>query len=133
MDVLADTVFLIDLWREARFQGPATAYARAHSAQQAAICWVVAGEFLGGAVAAKQDASLAAEFLSRYTTVHSDEAVVRAYSETYARLREQGRLIGPNDLWIAAVALARRVPLLTRNTAEFRRVDGVEVIDYSAA
>jgi predicted nucleic acid-binding protein len=41
-------------------------------------------------------------------------------------------LIGPNDLWIAACALANRLPVLTRNVSQFRRVDGLEVIDYAA-
>lgn len=45
MDILADTVFLIDLWREASSPGRATAYARAHASQQVGIPWIVAGEF----------------------------------------------------------------------------------------
>ena len=33
----------------------------------------------------------------------------------------------PNDLWIAAHALALDVPLVTHNLSEFRRVPGLSV------
>jgi len=52
----------------------------------------------------------------------------------YGRLRAQleavGRPIRPNDLFIAAQALAREVPLITANEAEFRRVPGLTVENW---
>jgi predicted nucleic acid-binding protein len=36
-------------------------------------------------------------------------------------------------LWIAASALARKLPLLTRNAEEFSRVPGLQVVDYRSA
>ena len=131
MELLADTTFLIDLWREVGAPGPATGYARTHSALQTAISWVVAGEFLAGAAAAGQDIELARAFLARYPILHSDAATVRSYGDIYATLRTRNRLIGPNDLWIAACALANDLPILTRNVDEFGRVNGLHVIDYS--
>jgi len=131
MDILADTVFLIDLWREASSPGRATAYARAHASQQVGIPWIVAGEFLSGAMAAGQDRDLVAAFLSRYPVVQSDAATIRRYAELYVQLRAGNALIGPNDLWIAAAASAVPLPLLTRNVAEFQRVPGLQVVDYT--
>lgn len=131
MDILADTVFLIDLWRESKSPGAASTYARAHPTQQVGITWIVAGEFLGGAMAAKQDPAPVTAFLARYPLLHSDPAIIRSYAETYARLRARNRLIGPNDLWIAAASIAYGMPLLTRNVDEFRRIGGIEVIDYA--
>ena len=131
MDFLADTVFLIDLWRESRSPGPATAFARTHAGDQVAICWVAAGEFMGGAAAADQDVDLVSAFLSRYPILHSDPAVIRNYAEIFAHLRAGKQMIGPNDLWIAASARAHGLPLLTRNVDEFDRVEGLEVVDYT--
>jgi tRNA(fMet)-specific endonuclease VapC len=131
VDLLADTVFLIDLWREAGSPGRATAFARANASKQLAICWVVAGEFLGGAVAAGQDIDMVRAFLSRYPVLNSDAAVIRAYAAANAELRAARRMIGPNDLWVAATAKAHALPLITRNAEEFRRVEGVTVVAYS--
>ena len=114
MDVLADTVFLIDLWRESASPGPATVYAQEHATLQVGINWVVAGEFLAGAVVAGHDQALVTAFLSRYPIVHSDASVIRRYGDIYAQLRAANQLIGPNDLWISANALAHGLPVLTR-------------------
>ena len=37
---------------------------------------------------------------------------------------------GPNDLMIAAIALAHGLTLVTHNVAEFRRVPGLTVEDW---
>ena len=42
-------------------------------------------------------------------------------------------LVGPNDLWIAAHALARDVPLITHNLSEFRRVPDLSVETWMTA
>ena len=50
---------------------------------------------------------------------------------TYGRIRQdlagKSRVIGPNDLLIAATALANGATLVTRNVREFKRVDGLRV------
>ena len=130
MDILADTGFLIDLWREQERPGPAARFAAAHSDYAVGICWIVAGEFLCGSVLAGQDRDKIASFIDRYPIAHSDTATIRHYADLYAALRKQNSMIGPNDLWIAACALARGLPLVTRNVEEFRRVPKLSVIDY---
>lgn len=52
------------------------------------------------------------------------------YGRIRADLEAAGRPIGPNDLLIAAQALALAVPLVTANEAEFRRVDGLMVENW---
>jgi tRNA(fMet)-specific endonuclease VapC len=49
----------------------------------------------------------------------------RIYGELRARLQREGRTIGNNDLWIAAHALAEGCVLVTNNTREFERVEGL--------
>jgi predicted nucleic acid-binding protein len=39
-------------------------------------------------------------------------------------------LIGSNDLWIAATALAYGMPVVTHNVEHYRRVPGLEVMAY---
>lgn len=131
MDLLADTTFLIDLWRESSPSGAAVRYARANLKKQVGLCWVVQAEFISGAVIAGHDAEPVARFLSRYTTVHSTDAIIRHYADIYADLRSRNQLIGPNDLWIAASARALGLPLLVRNVQEFERVEGLELIAYA--
>lgn len=60
-----------------------------------------------------------------------DSTVARAYGEIRAKLEEQGRLIGNNDLWIGAHALALDVTLATTNEREFKRIAGLSVENWT--
>src|SRR5262245_7867573 len=44
------------------------------------------------------------------------------YGEIRGKLEKQGKIIGNNDLWIAAHALASQLILVTNNVKEFSRV-----------
>ena len=65
--------------------------------------------------------------LAAVQVIDLDAEVARQYGRVRAHLRSIGQPIGPNDLWIAAHALARDVPLITHNLSEFRRVPGLFV------
>jgi len=39
--------------------------------------------------------------------------------------------IGPNDYFIAATALARGAVIVTHNTREFNRIEGLQVEDWT--
>ena len=52
------------------------------------------------------------------------------YAEISAHLEKSGTPIGPNDLVIAATARANGHTLLTRNTAEFRRVPALAIEEW---
>ena len=47
-----------------------------------------------------------------------------------AALEREGRAIGPMDTLIAGTALAHGATLVTHNTAEFRRVADLKVVDW---
>jgi tRNA(fMet)-specific endonuclease VapC len=53
----------------------------------------------------------------------------RHYADIRLALR-QGKNIGPNDLWIAAHALALDAVLVTNNEREFSRVPGLKVENW---
>jgi tRNA(fMet)-specific endonuclease VapC len=55
----------------------------------------------------------------------------REYGVLRAYLKDTGRLIGNNDLWIAAHALASDLTLVTANEREFRRVRGLKLQNWS--
>ena len=91
---------------------------------------IVLGELEWGAwLSNRMDQSLAAvrDFVGAVQVADLDADVAREYGQLRAHLRSIGQPIGPNDLWIAAHALARDVPLVTHNLSEFRRVPGLSV------
>ena len=53
------------------------------------------------------------------------------YAEIRADLKARGRLIGANDLFIAAHARSLGATLVTNNTAEFSRVEGLVVENWT--
>jgi tRNA(fMet)-specific endonuclease VapC len=61
-----------------------------------------------------------------------DEATAVRYGDIRAHLEATGQKIGPNDLWIAAHALAGGRTVVTNNTGEFTRVPGLTVEDWTA-
>ena len=54
------------------------------------------------------------------------------YGRIRSELEKSGRIIGGNDLWIAAHALASHLTLVTNNEREFRRVRGLKVENWSS-
>ena len=55
----------------------------------------------------------------------------QAYGEIRAALEKEGRLIGNNDLWIGAHAMALDVTLATNNEREFKRIAGLTVENWA--
>jgi tRNA(fMet)-specific endonuclease VapC len=54
----------------------------------------------------------------------------KAYGSIRADLERSGRLIGGNDLWIAAQARAEGLTLVTNNQKEFRRIRGLKLQNW---
>ena len=73
------------------------------------------------------------DFLTAVQVIDLDVEVARQYGQLRAYLRAIGQPIGPNDLWIAAHALARNVPLITHNLSEFQRVPDLSVQTWMTA
>jgi tRNA(fMet)-specific endonuclease VapC len=60
-----------------------------------------------------------------------EKSAGHTYSEIRAELELNGEMIGNNDLWIAAHALAAGLTLVTNNEREFRRVRGLKVQNWA--
>ena len=73
------------------------------------------------------------ELLDRmaFETVPFDAGDARAAGAVRSQLEAAGRPIGPYDLLIAGQALARGLTLVTANTREFQRVNGLDCEDWT--
>lgn len=65
------------------------------------------------------------EFLLSFQVLPFDHRCAHAYAKLRSTLEREGRRIGPNDLIIAATALANECTLVTNNVEEFKRVPGL--------
>jgi len=54
----------------------------------------------------------------------------QCYGAIRAALEAKGEMIGNNDLWIAAHAMAAGLTLVTNNEREFRRVEGLKTANW---
>jgi tRNA(fMet)-specific endonuclease VapC len=98
-----------------------------------AVCSIVKAELYYGALRSRnpQDAWAKVEaFLAPYRSLGFDDQCAAAYGRIRARLAESGSLIGPNDLLIAAIAIANGAIVVTHNVREFSRVDGLAHEDW---
>ncbi|MCK1717532.1 type II toxin-antitoxin system VapC family toxin [Bradyrhizobium sp. 141] len=60
-----------------------------------------------------------------------DQKDARAAGEIRAELARRGTPIGPYDILIAGQAIARGLPLVSNNTAEFQRIAGLRLEDWT--
>jgi tRNA(fMet)-specific endonuclease VapC len=91
---------------------------------------VVKAELLFGArKSAQVEANLAAlaTLFHALPSVVFDDDAAHWYGLLRADLERGGKPLGPNDLLIAATALANDLTLITRNLHEFIRVPGLRV------
>lgn len=54
------------------------------------------------------------------------------YATEKARLKIKGKILDDFDLLIGATAIANKLTLVTRNTSDFNRLDGIVIEDWTA-
>ena len=86
--------------------------------------------FYGAFKGSKHHENLANIGELRFPTVSFDEEDAYRAGEVRAYLQARGTPIGAYDTLIAGQALARDLTLVTRNTREFSRVDGLRVENW---
>lgn len=126
MELIADTTFLIGLWRN---QAWAVSYAKANPSKSLGIPWVVLGEFWNGALRAGHAKERVEQFLAIGVTIADATSSIRTYAEICTRLQGAGKYrdIGQNDIWIATVALDHKLPLITRSARHFEAIEGLRL------
>ena len=67
------------------------------------------------------------QLAQQFEALTVDEAVSEAWALLISRLRAAGRKAPINDSWIAATAIAHRVPIVTQDS-DYDDMPGVEVI-----
>ncbi|WP_064684152.1 type II toxin-antitoxin system VapC family toxin [Rhizobium bangladeshense] len=70
-------------------------------------------------------------FMADFPAVGFEREDALASGEIRAALAAKGTPIGPYDVLIAAQAKTRDLILITNNVGEFRRVDGLDVEDWT--
>jgi tRNA(fMet)-specific endonuclease VapC len=106
-----------------------------HSPRQIKLCSVVKAELFYGARHSQQvqkNIELLARFFEPLECLSFDDRCAEAYGILRELLSRQGKPIGPNDMMIAATALANDLILVTHNTGEFSRVPGLRLEDWEA-
>ena len=101
---------------------------------EAVLSVITYGELLYGA--AKSQRRVAAlerlrELVNLLPALSLPETAAEAYGTIRAELEAKGEMIGNNDLWIAAHALASGLTLVTNNEREFHRVRGLKMQNWA--
>ena len=99
----------------------------------AAISVITWGEMLYGAEKSRQRKKalqLLEEFKTFIPVLPIPENAGKTYGAIRASLESRGKLIGNNDLWIAAHAKAASLIVVTNNEQEFQRVPGLKVQNW---
>jgi tRNA(fMet)-specific endonuclease VapC len=106
---------------------------RATNIVDIAVCSVVKGELFYGAIKSNNPERTLArqqEFLKLFVSLPFDDSAALIYGRIRAELSANGTPIGPNDFQIAAIAMANNLILITHNTKEFSRVNGLQIEDW---
>jgi len=103
------------------------------SPDDCAVSTVTTYELLAGAGKCRRPEQERRKVESFVGTIHEvpfhRRAAERA-AEVRAELEQRGVTIGPYDLQLAGQALADGLTLVTSNAAEFRRVPGLQIVDW---
>lgn len=133
MTFLLDTSILSDLLRNPSGRAARVLARRGDDAITTSV--VVAGELRYGC--RKRGSARLTErveaVLSEIEILPLTDGTSAAYGDLRAGLEAKGQVIGGNDLWIAAQALAMDLILVTDNEHAFRRVPGLQVENWLGA
>ncbi|MBX7132972.1 MAG: PIN domain-containing protein [Fimbriimonadaceae bacterium] len=97
------------------------------------LCTIVCAELLVGGLKAddpERKIAAAREFISQFHCIPFGESEAEVYASIRHDLERAGAKTGANDLIVAATAIAGGLTLVTHNTSEFSRVDGLVLEDW---
>lgn len=108
---------------------------RAADLEEVAVCSVVKAELFYGAMRSDNPDlawAKAQRFLRVFESLPFDDIAGLTAGRIRAQLADIGTPIGYNDLLIAAIAVACDLTVVTHNTDEFSRVEGLRIEDWEA-
>ncbi len=123
--VILDTCYLIDLERK---RLNATEFLAQNHTEALSVTVVNAGELACGFDA--QELPKLWPLLRQFQILEITLEAAAHYASIYRALRASGNLIGGNDMWIASIALANKLPIVTNNIRDFSRIPSLRVISY---
>jgi tRNA(fMet)-specific endonuclease VapC len=96
------------------------------------LCAVVIAELFHGAYKCghEKNLNLVRAFSTSFESLPFDDLAAETYGHLRTALEKRGKLIYPNDLLIASIALEHGVTLITHNTDEFKRVPDLTLEDW---
>ncbi len=132
MTYLLDSNICIELMNER--DTPASHKLASVSPREIRLCAVVKAELYHGAYKSghEKNIALVRTFSTAFESLPFDDPAAEIYGQLRIALEKQGKLIGPYDMLIAAIALAHGVTLITHNTDEFKRVPNLMLEDWQA-
>ena len=107
---------------------------RSCNPKQIKIPAIVVAELLHGAYHSKrveENLMQTLDFLADFEILSFGAEEADAYGRIRASLERKGQVISDNDMFIAATALIRNAILVTNNTREFSRIDGLKLDDWT--
>ena len=134
--ILFDTTFVIDAvygdWGAASLANSIAAIG-----ETPAISAITVHEYLVGVHLAYHGTDLleaktesAKRDLSRFKVLPFTESTASASAKIFAQLTKKGRVIGMNDVYIAATALSHDLELVSRNEKHFKQIAGLRLKAY---
>lgn len=127
--IIIDTSILIDVER-----GTLKLSDLVDPAENVAISSLTASELLHGVYRAKDAThrarreSFVEQLLANVPVLPFDTVAARVHARLWADLSSAGSAVGSHDLIIAATAIARGCPLLTRDRRSFPRIPGLDLL-----
>jgi len=126
--LIPEITFLVDLERELlrSVTGAAHHFLLRYESAPLYLTFTVASELAAGYGADGKDRW--EELMAPFHLLPCTLDVCWHYGRAERHLRANGMLIGANDLWIGATALAHGMAVVTRNIGHYRRIPGLEVV-----
>ncbi len=101
--------------------------------KQVTVPAIVKAELLYGAYKSnhrQRNEKVVRKFLEVFQIAPFHSSAAESYATLRSDLENKGNLIGPNDMIIAATALAANATLVTNNVKEFRKVSGLKIENW---
>ncbi|MGO4879543.1 MAG: type II toxin-antitoxin system VapC family toxin [Bryobacteraceae bacterium] len=117
----------------ALLEGDDTVLSNLDRAPEVFIPAVVVGElFFGAAKSGRPSENIAKveRFAAGRSIVPCDLDVAREYGRVKQHLKQKGRPLPENDVWIAAAAKRHRMVLVTRDR-HFQEVEDLDIVDWA--